>query len=79
MTKNYIETFKTDDYDSVDGKYTQFYEFCGRQIDDYVETMPFDRIEIYDFYTKFKALSKLCVDNMRNRRNKREKFNRKKK
>lgn len=78
MKYNKIESFRYDNYDSVDGTYNQFYEFCGRNIDEYVETMPFNRVEIYDFYTKFKALSKLCVDNMRNRRVKREIYNRKK-
>ena len=36
-------------------------------------------VEIYDFYTKFKALSKLCVDNMRVRKDKRDRYMRKKK
>ena len=44
-----------------------------------MESTPFTRLEIYDFYTKFKALSKLCVDNMRSRRVKRERYTRKKK
>lgn len=78
MKYNHIHTFRTDNYDSVDGKYDPLLEYYGKGIDEYVESMPFDRQEIYDFYTKFKALSKLCVDNMRSRRDKREIYSRKK-
>ena len=49
------------------------------KIEEYVEKTPFNRVEIYDFYTNFKALSKLCVDNMRSRRDQRDRYMRKKK
>ena len=78
MHFNKNEAIQTDNYDSVDGQYDKFYELCGRKVDEFVETTPFSRSEIYDFYTKFKALSKLCVENMRTRRVKREQYTRKK-
>ena len=61
----------------VDQKYVEFFRYFGKDIDEFVASTPFSRPQIYDFYSKFKALSKLCIENQQSKLNKKERFKRK--
>jgi len=43
--------------------YTEFIKECNYDIDAFAATTPFDRKQLYDLYTKFKALSKFTLQN----------------
>ena len=75
FNKNSIK--KRNTYDVVDQKYVEFFRYFGKDIDEFVESTPFSRPQIYDFYSKFKALSKLCIENQQSKINKKERFKRK--
>ena len=47
--------------DNVDKMYAEFIKECNYDIDGFAATTPFDRKQLYDLYTKFKALSKFTL------------------
>ena len=75
FNKNSIK--KRNTYDVVDQQYVEFFRYFGKNIDEFVESTPFSRQQIYDFYSKFKALSKLCIENQQSKLNKKDRFKRK--
>ena len=48
---------------SVDKVYAEFMKECNHDIDKFAATTPFNRKQLYDLYTKFKALSKFTLQN----------------
>lgn len=46
---------------NVDKVYSEFIKLCNYDIDGYAATTPFNRKQLYDLYTKFKALSKFTL------------------
>ena len=49
----------------VNKEYQEFYTHCKEfgGIDEFAKTTPFNRKQLYDFYTKFKSLSMLTIYN----------------
>jgi len=47
----------------VDKAYQAFAKECNHDIDAFAATTPFNRQQLYDLYTKFKALSKFSLQN----------------
>ena len=54
---------ETDNQGLVDEEYAEFARHCKGKMEEFVETTPFDRRQLYDLYTKFKALAKFSVSN----------------